>query len=85
MEPRVIEARLVMANPFIDQSDDPFLELSRMAEILGPAEAQRIALRFADDIVRTDNWEERFAGRHRSVSEFLAVHPSGWVELYFLS
>lgn len=85
LEPRVIEARLFVANPFIDQIDDPFLELARVEEVLGLAEAQRIALRYAQDIVHTSNWEERFAGRYRSVSEFIDDNPTRLSELYFLA
>lgn len=85
LDPRVIEARLVIANPFIDQFDDPFLELTRVEQVMGRAEARRIALRYAGDIMRTSNWEERFAGRYCSVAEFVDDHPSPPGELYFLA
>lgn len=85
MEPRVIEARVVIANPFIDQPDDPFVELATVERRFGREEALRIALRFSGDVPRTDRWDENVAGRFRSVPDLLADDPFRVGQLDFLA
>lgn len=85
VKPRVLEATLDIRNPFINTPDDPFLELSDVAEKLGQAEAIRIAKKFADAIQNTSNWLEDINGKDEfsGVADFLDQHPERVGELYF--
>jgi hypothetical protein len=78
---RVYPVHLVLDRPFIDQPDDPFLELSDVAERLGKGEAKRIALRFAKYIEETDNWR-KLSMYFRSVPEYLSERDD-LSKLYF--
>ena len=81
--PRVMPAYLRIEKPFIDNRDDPFIDLGELERRLGRKEAARIARKFADDIEYTGNWDENFRGKYESVADLLARDPQRLGELYF--
>lgn len=85
VEPRVIEAYLDIRNPFINNPDDPFLELGRIEEVLGRDEAVQAATEFSSDIANTGNWQEDIdaAGKYGTPAQFVRDHPDRVGELYF--
>lgn len=83
-EPRVIAARLRIERPFPGDPDDQFLDLSLVERTLGRREALRIAIKFADAIENTNNWEEiSHATGIRTVRALLTRRPGVVKDLYF--
>lgn len=80
--PRVRRYRLTINNPILVDSNDPFVDLSRVAELLGDAFARTMALRHAGQIMHTNNWEENYAEQFDSVEDLLAKEPAALSELY---
>jgi hypothetical protein len=82
---RVYPVRLEMHNPFINQPQNTFLELSEMYERFGLEEALRIARKFHMHIENTCHWTERINGDGRwwSVCEYLKANPENVKSLYF--
>lgn len=80
--PRVIAAYLVIANPVIDNRDDPFIEMGTIVSKLGHDKAERIARRFAAHIENTGNWIEGFAHDYDSVEHLLDLEPDRITDLY---
>lgn len=83
--PRVFPVQLRMKRLFINQPDNPMLELSTLVHLLGSAEARRIALRFSFEIEKTDGWNYHINAekRFKSVTDYLK-DPEARVEpLYF--
>jgi hypothetical protein len=70
---RIYPVRLSMRKPFVNQPNGAYLELSDVAARLGLLEAMRIALKFEQWIVATDQWQERINadGRYQSVDHYL--------------
>jgi hypothetical protein len=56
--PRVMKVYLRIENPFIE-SDDPFIDFSQIGKAFNKQECEALALKFADAIMHTNNWEER--------------------------
>lgn len=83
--PRIYPVRLSMKKPFINQPNDPFLELSDVAARLGLLEAMRIARKFASWIEATDNWKGRInrVGYYRNVDHYLKCKDGELSKLYF--
>lgn len=84
--PRVYPVRLSMERPFINQPNDPFLDVSTLMELLGFDRAYGLALKYSTLIEATDHWRERLNKdeRYSSLEDYLA----GWPEnklggLYF--
>lgn len=81
---RVFPVHLILERPFINQPDDPYLELGHVRMLLGGSETKRIAIRFAKFIEETDNWRERQNPNNnfKGVADFL--YQGGSVDdLYF--
>ncbi|MGY3582199.1 hypothetical protein [Bradyrhizobium sp. USDA 4350] len=57
-EPRVLPAFLSLRRPFINDPDDPFVDLGMVQKVLGYEEALRVGRKFADAIENTNNWED---------------------------
>lgn len=80
--PRVIAAFLAIANPVIDNRDDPFIEMGTIVDKLGRDKAERIARRFAAHIENTGNWIEGFSHDYDSVEHLLDLEPGRITDLY---
>lgn len=80
--PRVMAAYLSIANPVIDNRDDPFIEMGTVLEKLGRDKAERIARRFAHHIENTGNWVDGFAHDFESVEQLLDFEPGRLRDLY---
>lgn len=82
---RVYPVHLVLERPFINQPNDPFLELGYVADLLGIGEAKRIAIRFAKYIEETDNWQYTInpGGEWSSVAAYVNSDPDAVKYLYF--
>lgn len=57
-EPKLIEAQITISKPFVTEPDDPFLEVGHIARQLGVDQAARIAIKYADEIMNTSNWDQ---------------------------
>ncbi|WP_157643788.1 hypothetical protein [Burkholderia ubonensis] len=82
MAPKVFPVFLDIRNPFIASADDPFMDLSRYAEVFGIEETRRIALKFKDYVEHTNAWEE-LQPEHGSVDALAERRPELLLELYF--
>lgn len=82
---RIYPAHLVLNRPFINQPNDPFLDMQVLVNRLGREEAIRIAKRFATYIEETDNWrnEVNKSGKYVSVEHYLSCIKSDVIHLYF--
>lgn len=80
--PRVIAAYLAIANPVIDNRDDPFIEMGTIVDKLGRDKAERISRRFAGHIENTGNWIEGFSHDYDSVEHLLDLEPDRITDLY---
>jgi len=81
-QPRVVPAHLSIKNPIFTNLDDPFVEFSELAHKLGRGQAIKFARKHASSIENTNNWEENFADKFRSVEELLAKNPAAINQLY---
>ena len=82
LAPRVIPAFLKIKKPFINQPDDPFVDFGDIIAAVGLPEAKRIALKYADHIENTNNWED-FQDDFASVADLIKNAPGRLNELYF--
>ncbi|WP_157641801.1 hypothetical protein [Burkholderia ubonensis] len=80
--PKVFPVFLDIRNPFVASGDDPFMDLSRYAEVFGIEETIRIAVKFKDYVEHTNAWEE-LQPEHGSVENLAATKPELLLELYF--
>lgn len=80
--PRVTAAYLAIANPVIDNRDDPFIEMGMIVDKLGRNKAEQIARRFARHIENTGNWVEGFSHDYDSVEHMLDLEPDRITDLY---
>jgi ADP-Ribosyltransferase in polyvalent proteins len=81
--PRVTPVHLKIENPIIENRNDPFIDLSHLADKLGRREAKRIALKFDRDIQYTGNWDSNYASEYDSVAQLLKEKPGELKNLYF--
>lgn len=83
--PRVFPVQLRIKNLFINQPDNPMLELSALARLLGNSEARRIAVKFSHRIERTDGWIQKVNPyrRYKNVEDYLNSPAAGFDGLYF--
>jgi hypothetical protein len=82
VEPHVFVAKVKLYRPFINNPNDPFLELSDVINQLGSFEAERIARKFASHIMQTNHWESTFS-KMTGVEELLRRKPAALKDLYF--
>lgn len=75
VSPRVLCAHVRIRRPILE-SEDPFIDFSDVADKLGTDLARRLALAHYSAIHDTNNWQELFSGRFRSVAEALAADRS---------
>jgi hypothetical protein len=82
---RIYPLRISMKKPFVNQPNDPFLELSDVAARLGLLEAMRIARKFASWIEATDNWKQKInrVGYYKDVDHYLRCKDGQLSKLYF--
>lgn len=82
---RVYPARLVINNPFVNQPNNPYLDLDVFADRFGLDRAVSVALKFSEAIKDTTNWVERINpdGRYSSVREYLFWNKEKVRNLYF--
>lgn len=82
---RIFEVHLVLNRPFIDQPQDPFLEMGAVAQRLGLSEARRIAIRFAKYIEETDNWQLEINPdkKYKGVADYIHAPIGDVTKLYF--
>lgn len=81
--PRVTPAYLSIKRPFLNDAEDPFVDVARIARALGPTEAKRVAIKFASDIENTNAWQENFADKYTSVKDLVKQAPERINDLYF--
>jgi ADP-Ribosyltransferase in polyvalent proteins len=81
--PRVTIVYLKIENPIIEKYSDPFIDLSHIVDKLGRREAKRLALKFANDIRYTGNWDQNYAREYGSVAQLLKKKPTELKNLYF--
>jgi hypothetical protein len=72
--PKVFPVYLSLCNPFLTSETDPFLDVIHYANVFGVAEAQRVALKFKENICNTNAWEE-VSGEFRTVEELSDRRP----------
>lgn len=87
---RVIPAYLRIEKPFLDDPDDPFVDLARVAGALGETHARRLADKLQEQITGTGRWLEDINDyygsggmRYATPGAFMDAHPDRWDELYF--
>lgn len=80
--PRVIPAYLSIKNPVFFNLDDPFVEFSDLAELLGRPLAEKMARKHDNHVRNTGNWEENFADQFATVDELLDARPDALSALY---
>jgi hypothetical protein len=81
--PRITPVYLKIENPIIENCNDPFIDLSHLANKLGHRDAKRIALKFDNDIRYTGNWDENYASEYDGVGQLLKEKPNELKNLYF--
>jgi hypothetical protein len=81
--PKVFPVYLDMRNPFVDCADDPFLDFDVYAGIFGVAEAQRLAVKFKDQVHNTNAWEDVSAD-FKSVEVLIERQPDLLMQLCIL-
>ncbi|HDR9103475.1 TPA: hypothetical protein QDB04_000195 [Burkholderia vietnamiensis] len=83
LSPKVFPVYLDIRNPFVN-AQDPFLDLSRYAEVFGLEETKRIALKFEDHVMNTNVWLELSEDiKHPTVEKLMTEYPDRLLELYF--
>lgn len=84
LQPRVMPAYVRIERPVMNRPDDPFIEMQDIENALGRVEAVRIARKFGDWVLNTNNWEEvsQETGA-ATVSDFLDRFPDQVNRLYF--
>jgi hypothetical protein len=81
--PKVFPVYLDIRNPFVN-AHDPFLDLSRYAEVFGMEETRRIALKFQDHLENTGAWYELTEEiKYLTLEKLMAEYPERLLELYF--
>lgn len=85
LAPRVTPVYLRIENPIVNTPDDPFIDFSTLIAAIGEEQAREIALRHADSIVNTGNWEENFQADFDSVEDVVRFAPERLGELYVLA
>jgi GGDEF domain-containing protein len=76
--PRVISAHLRISKPWINDPDDPFVDLSHIKRTLGHDRAMWVAREFGDHIANTNAWEEtaqHYDAKYDEPEEVLRRHP----------
>ncbi|UUA75114.1 SNF2-related protein [Cellvibrio sp. QJXJ] len=84
-EPRLIQARISIKNPVMNDNEDPFIDFQHIASILGADRAKEIALSLQPQIEETNNFEElinEYAPSLSSLDELLEAHPVLLDKLY---
>lgn len=83
IDPRVLSGTLLISNPFVNDSQDCFLDLSKFTDAFGIDVACQLAIKFEDSIRQTNNWEEiEEEFNVSSVGEFLDLDKNNVNQLY---
>jgi hypothetical protein len=80
-QPRILEAYLSIKRPIISNPNDPFIDLTHLAEKMGEEFTLKMARKHADHITNTGNWAENFSS-YAGVNDLLQARPDAWRELY---
>lgn len=84
ISPRVMPSYLQIRQPLINDFEDPFIEIKKIRSILGDKQARRIAMKFADEIEDTGNWQENYQESNPFIRPFIRVAPIQELDdLYF--
>ncbi|KWU26397.1 hypothetical protein AS149_25755 [Burkholderia cenocepacia] len=78
---KVFPVFLDIRNPLVNQQH-AFLDLDQFEDIFGPAQARRVAVKFADYIYGTNPWAEVRDG-FESIEQLAASEPKLLREMYF--
>ena len=80
--PKVFPVFLDVRKPFLVHARDPFLDLSRYAEVFGMQETARVALKYRDYVCRTNAWDE-VGAPYGTLERLIEKQPDALLELYF--
>jgi len=81
--PSVLRAHLKIKKPVLNDSEDPFMDLSVLIGAVGDKVARAAAIRHADHIENTNNWDDISSEtRIDFVEQFLEKHPGRLADLY---
>jgi hypothetical protein len=83
VEARVYPVYLRIENPVVNDSSDPFIDLSHIEKKLGREEAERIAIEHEGHLTNTNNWDEISDELGVSdVQSLIESHPDRLGDLY---
>lgn len=80
--PRIIPAKLIIENPIVSDEHDPFIDFTILSEAIGEANATKAFIKYEDEIINTNNWEENFGKRYMSIKEMIDAEPDKLQSLY---
>jgi hypothetical protein len=84
--PRVSPWLLRIARPVMNDPDDPFIDLPLLARAIGREATTAIAVRMAEHIVDTGNWQDHFQDLWGSdVAGLLRWRPASMDDLYLVA
>lgn len=70
--PKIYSVVIKIDNPWINTDEDPFIDFDQdIVPIFGEQYAIKIALKYADFIINTNNWEDNFAESYGDNLELL--------------
>ena len=79
----MVRAHLKIKKPVLNDPDDPFMDLSVLIGAVGDEIARAAAIRHADHIENTNNWDDISSEtRIDFVEQFLEKYPGRLVDLY---
>lgn len=80
--PRVTPAYIKIEHPVMNDGEDPFIDLKRIKDILGAEVQKQVALKYADQIQGTNNWNEEFSPLYTGVEDVIKKSPEKLDDLY---
>lgn len=80
--PLIIPAYLDITNPFLNDPDDPFMDLSKLKAVLSPEDFDYVVNAYSDHIMNTSNWDEDFSPYYSHPTEAIADDPANIDKLY---
>lgn len=82
--PVIYPAYLIIKNPFVHVTDDPFIDFSYLEARLGRDTAVEFFLKNEDMVTNTNNWQDEINGNHDwlGLEDFYQAHPERMNELY---
>ncbi|RRV28908.1 hypothetical protein EGJ86_23540 [Pseudomonas sp. o96-267] len=80
LNPRIIPGYLSIKRPLVADKTDPFIDFSRLIEVIGRERATTIAVELEDYLINTQSWADQESDL--PVAEHLAQHPDALDQLY---